>query len=121
MRTIDNILEYHLLDHEKTCLYQCGIINGIWGQGKNIEAILLANIELLPWFDQNKSEALLEDIRAIADEHDIDYRLQLWFYKANYKFAKKLFFLLHWSGIKRFAIATIALILLNKHWKVFYK
>lgn len=120
MRTLDSILEYNLSEYEKDCLFKCWIINGIGWEWQNIEKALLANIELLPNFDQNKAEALIEDMRAIADEHDIQFRLKLGFYRSNFKFAKKLFFLLHWSPIKRFAISLIAFILLNRYGKKFY-
>ena len=119
-RTIDSILEYHLLEWEKKHLRNARIINGIGGEWKNIEKIFLANIEMLPWFDKNKAEYLLEDIRAIAYEHDIQFRFRLGFYWSNFKFAKKLFHLLHWSPVRRFSIALIAFILLNRHGKEFY-
>lgn len=120
MRTIESILEYNLSEHEKTCLYQCWIINGVWGEGQNIETVLLANIELLPWYDIDKAKQLLDDLREIATEHDIQFKFKMWFYKANFKFAKKLFHLLHWSGYKRFAISLLAFILLNKYGKPYY-
>lgn len=118
-RTIESILEYHLSEHEKTCLFQCWIINGIGGEGQNIEDILMQNICLVDGFDTSRAEALINDIRKIADEHDIDFRLKLWFYKANYKFSKKLFHLLHWTS-KRLAIALICFIILNRYGKKFY-
>lgn len=120
MRTIDYILEYNLTEHEKTCLFQCWIINGIGGEWQNIEKILMENISLIPSYDDSNAKQLIEDIRCIADEHDIQYRLKLWFYLSNYKFAKKLFHLLHWSWYKRFAISAIAFIILNRFWKKFY-
>ena len=120
MRTINTLLEYNLSEHEKTCLYQCGIINGIGGEGQNIENILRSNIELLPWFDNSKAEALISDMKKLSEEHDIQYKFKMWFYLSNYKFSKKLFHLLHWWWAKRFAIFLIALILLNRYWKPFY-
>lgn len=120
MRTIQSLLEYNLTEYEKSCLDKAGVINGIGGEGQNIEKILLQNIELLPGYDINKAERLLEDIRELSVEHDIQYFFKTGFYSANYKFAKKLFHLLHWSGYKRFAIALIAFIILNKFWKKFY-
>lgn len=117
---MSKILEYNLTQEQISFLRQAGIYNGVWWEWQNIESIILQNIELLPWYDPEKAEALLEDIRSIAVEHDIQFYFKMWFYKANFKFAKKLFHLLHWSPWKRFAISLIAFILLNRYWKKFY-
>jgi hypothetical protein len=48
MRTIDKILGYTLTDDQESLLRQSKIVNGIGGEGANIEKALRANIELLP-------------------------------------------------------------------------
>ena len=120
MATIETILEYNLTEHEKTCLFQCGITNGIGGEGKNIEKALFENIKLLPWYDPKKAHDLIDDIRELSVEHDIQYTFKMWFYRSNFKFAKKLYLLLHWSGWKRLWVAFIAFLILNKCWKKLY-
>ena len=97
MKTIDSILQYHISDIERKSLYLCGFINGVGGAGQNIEFVLMSNMELLAGYDEEKSYALLQDIKLISEEHDIDYRLKLGFYKANYNFSRKLYHLLHWG------------------------
>lgn len=119
-RTINSILGYTLTEQQKKALYDAGIVNGIWWQGENIETPLLAIIELLPWYNNNKAQSLIADIRELSVVHDIEYVFKLWFYRSNYRFAKHLYQLLHWSNWKRFAVALTAFILLNRHWKEFY-
>jgi hypothetical protein len=121
MRTIHSILEYNLTEREKIALFEAWIINGIGGEWQNIEAVLRANIELLPWYDNNKADSLFKDIQELAVEHDIQFKFKMWFRYSNYKFAKKLFHILHWSSFwKRLAVAIIAYILLTRYWKKFY-
>ena len=114
MRTIDRLIEYPLTPLQKHHLREAQIINGIGGEGENIEWILMENIKLITRYDKDKAESLLNDIRELSYDHDLQYFLKLGFYKSNYKFAKKLFHLLHWSPLKRFAIACIAFIILNR-------
>lgn len=125
MRSVDYLIEYPLTPHQKHHLRMAWIINGIGGEWKNIEQDLMDGIKLIPWFDENKAESLLEDIRELSVDHDIQYFFHLGFRKANYKFAKKLFFLLKWSPIsgflKRLAIALTAYILLNRLWRKHYE
>ena len=120
MRTIDSLLEYHFTEEEKQALLSCWIANGIGGAGNNIEKTILALVEALPWYDTNKSKALVNDIKELSFEHDIQFRLQLGFYYSNYKFARKLYYLTHWGKSKRFAIFLWVLYTLNKYSKPFY-
>lgn len=120
MRTIDSLLEYNLTEHEETRLFQCGITNGVWVEGRNLERLIYEMVKVIEWWDHNKATAFLNDVRKLSEEHDIQYKFKMWFYRSNYKFAKKLFHLLHWWWVKRFAIFLIALILLNRYWKQFY-
>ncbi len=120
MKTINTILGYTLSPEQVEHLRSAGIYNWIGWEWQNIESILLANIELLPWFDNSKAEKLLDDMRQLAIRHDTEFFFKLGFYRANLRFAKWLFHLLHWSGWKRFTIALISLILLNKNWKPYY-
>jgi hypothetical protein len=124
MRTIEYLIEYPLTPHERHHLREAWIINGIGGEWENIEEDLMKGIKLIPWFDKNKAESLLCDIRELSVDHDIQYFFKLGFRKANYKFAKKLFFLLKWSPIsgffKRLAIALMAYIILQRLGKKHY-
>ena len=122
MKKINSILEYKLTSFEIEALQQWEIINwcgGKWWQDFN--KILEDNLELIPWFNKKKAKNLYLDIKLICYEHDLQFRLWLWFYKSNYKFAKKIFKLLHWCPYKyRFSIAWICFVLLNRFWKEFY-
>lgn len=122
MRTIKSILEYNLTNSEKNHLYMCWITNGCWWKGwKNFDKILKDNIEFIPWFNKNKADKLYKDIREICFEHDIEFRFKKWFYKSNYRMAKKLYKLLYWAKFsQRFSIVFICFILLSKYWKKFY-
>lgn len=120
IRTIQSILDYNLSERVKTHLKRAWIINGIGGEGQNIETALLAIIELLPWYDNSKANKLLDDIRELSVEHDIRFYFRTGFYIANFRFAKWLYHLLHWSNWKRLAVAITAFIILNRWWKKFY-
>jgi hypothetical protein len=122
MKTINTILEYNLTSEEIAYLEEAQIIN--WCGGKwwvNFDKILKDNLEIIPWFDKDKAENLYLDIKLICLEHDLQFWLWLWFLKSNYKFAKKIYKLLHWCPLKyRLSIALICLALLNRFWKEFY-
>jgi hypothetical protein len=122
MRTIGKITTYQLTDQEIKALYYWEIINWCWGKwGVNFDTILKQNIQLIPGFNEQKSEQLMQDIRMICFEHDIDFRFWNWFYKANYRFAKKMFKLLTWATPKqRLWIAALCFYFLNKYGRKFY-
>lgn len=121
MRTIEKILPYVLSDNQVEYLTLAGIINGIWWSGNNIEAFIMQVITLFFWFEKEKGEKLLLDIRQLSYIHDIEYFFKLWFYKANYRFACNLFQLLHWCKLRhRVYISIFTLYILNKKWKKFY-
>lgn len=121
MRTIDNILGYTLTDEQMELVRKAWLYNGVWGDWENIEKVIYENAKLLPWFDDKKAKNLLIDLRKLAFRHDIEYSLKLWFYLANIRFAIWVYYLTHWSNYKRFALAIITLIILNRHGKKFYK
>ncbi len=114
------ILEYNLTKKQISLLRKAGIYNGVGWEGENVEGVILQNIKLLPWYDESKAERLLEDIRSLAVEHDIQFYFKMWFYKSNLKFAIKIYKILHWSTGKRISVAIIAFILLNRYGKKFY-
>jgi hypothetical protein len=121
MRTIQSILSYKLNTEQINLLKQSGIYNWIGGEWENIEDLLVMAIELIPWFDIVKTEKLVDDMRQLAVRHDIEYYFKLGFYIANFRFAKWLFHLLHWSSfLKRLWVALIAFKILNKFWKKHY-
>ena len=79
MRTIQTLLEYNLTEKEKTALKQAGIINWVGWEWQNIEKTILALIELIPWYNQAKAKKLLDDIRELSVEHDIQFFFKMWF------------------------------------------
>lgn len=120
MRTIDSLLEYHFTEEEKQALLSCWIANGIGGAGNNIEKTILALVEQIPWYDPDKAQSLVSDIKELSFEHDIQFRLQLGFYISNYKFARKLYYLTHWGKAKKFLVFLWVLYTLCVYGKPFY-
>lgn len=120
MRTIDILLEYHFTEEEKKSLLSCWIANGIGGEWNNIEKTIIALVELIPWYDPDKAQSLVNDIKELSFEHDIQYRLQSGFYWSNYKFSRKLYRLTHWGKAKRFLVFLSVLYTLNTYGKPFY-
>ena len=121
MRTINKILPYTLTNNQVFYLKEAWIINWIWGQWQNIEKTILDIIKGFYNYDDTKANDLLEDIRAIANIHDISYSFKLGFYKSNFLFAYRLFKLLHWEKLySRIGIMTFTFFLLNKYWKKYY-
>lgn len=119
MRTIDSLLEYNLTEHEETRLFQCGITNGVWVEGRNLERLIYEMVKVVEWWNDRKATSFLNDVRKLSAEHDVQYRFKMGFYWSNFKFARKLYHLLHWNK-KRLAIAIGVYILLNKEWKQSY-
>lgn len=103
-------------------LKEAWIVNGCWWKGGwNFDKIIYDSILLLPNFNKEKADKLFEDIQKICCSHDIAFFLQLWFTTSNYKMAKDIFHLLHWTHFwQRLSIWIIVFILLQKHWKVYY-
>ena len=73
--------------------------NGCWGKwGFNFTKFMAH----LPYFDSKKWNKLLNDLTLICNMHDIWYYEWGWFVdyiKANYKFAKNVFLLIHWTNL----------------------
>jgi hypothetical protein len=121
MKTINSILEYNLTSEEISYLEEAWIVNWCGWKWKDFNKILKDNLELIPWFDKEKAFKLFTDIKLLCFEHDLQFRFWNWFYKSNYKFAKKIYKLLYWCPFKyRLGIAWICFILLNRFWKEFY-
>lgn len=121
MRTIEKILEYNLTHKERIAVYSCWICNWIGWKGYNLEKAIKWLLEYLPYFDKEKYTKLLHDFILIADEHDIQFRLQLWFTKSNFKFAYKSFKLLHKFQMKhRLSFSLFVFYTLQKAGKQFY-
>lgn len=119
MRTVNKLLEYNLSEHEETSLFQCGITNWIGGKDRNVEKFIYEMVKAVVWWDDQKALEFVWDVRKISSEHDLQFRFKMGFYWSNFKFARKLYHLLHWNK-KRFAIAVGVYILLNKEWKQSY-
>lgn len=123
MRTITKILDYDLSSYEKEALLSCWIANGCgWKGGTNFDKILKDNIKYFPWYDPKKANRLLQDLKEICIEHDVDFRFKKGFYSSNYIFAKKIFKLLKkWVSFRRrFWLTLLVFILLCKYWRKFY-
>ncbi len=121
MRTIDTLLEYNFTNEEKKALRDCWIANGIGGEWQNIEKTILALVEAIPGYNPEKAQYLVNDIKELSIEHDVQFRLQLGFYISNYKFARKLYHLTHWGKWKRFLVFLWVLYTLCVYGKPFYK
>lgn len=113
-------LEYNISKEQYRLLTQAGVCNGVGGEGNNIEELILLNLRAIPGYKVKYCNLLIEDIRSIAREHDIQFFLQLGFYWSNYKFAKKIYHLTRWGQGKRFIIACIIFRVLNTYGKKFY-
>lgn len=113
-------LEYNISKEQYELLAQAGICNGVGGEGSNIENLILMNLKAIPWYDEYYINLLLEDLRSLWREHDIQYFLQLWFYMSNFKFARKLYRLTNWWQGKRLLMAYFAFRILNSYGKQFY-
>lgn len=125
MRTIDKLLPYSLSEEQKSLLTQAQIINWVWGAWECLEDIVDDIFEFIQKhakdkIDVNKLQSLWNDIQRLSIPHDIEFYFKLWFYRSNFRFAKNLFHLLHWAWYKRFSIAFVAFILLNRYGKKFY-
>ena len=121
MRTVEEILPYTLTNNQVLYLTKAWIINWIWGQWQNIEKTILDIIKSFYNYDNTKANKLLEDIRKIANIHDIDFYFKNWFYSSNIKFAYRLFKLLHWEKLySRVGIFIFTFWILNKYWKEYY-
>ena len=123
VKTIDNILKYSLKEEEIEALLACWIINWCWWEWSfSFDDFIENNLEYLPYFDMDKKQELLCDLKRICYEHDIGFRFNIWFTKANIIMCIKVYKLLYWiPPIKRIAICLILFILLQRHWKKFYK
>ena len=122
MRTIDNYLSYHLSWEEVEAFLELWIINGCWGEwGFSFDNFIEDNIKYLSYFDDNKVTELRNDLTRICYEHDLEFFLQLGFFKSNWRMTKKVYWILYWvTPFKKFAICSVLLILLMRHWKDFY-
>lgn len=125
MRTIDKLLTYSLSQKQKSLLTQAKIINWVWGEWQNLDIVVYDIFQLIKKYWGNKInvhklESLWADIHALSIQHDVEFFFKLWFYRANFRFAKNLFYLTHWIGYKRFILALWVLIILNRKWKKFY-
>ena len=121
MSTIEKILWFTISEKQIAILKEIWLVNWIWGQWQNIEELLLNIIKWAYWFDNNKANKLLDDIRQLSIIHDLSYSFKLWFHTSNYLFAKRLFMLLHWDKwYSRVCIFIFTLWVLNKYWKEYY-
>lgn len=134
METIKQILSYNLTPEEKESCLASGMINGCGAdKGFSFDSFIKNNIQFLPnkdhtkeninpLYDPEKRKKLLQDLREICYEHDLDYRFQRWFYKSNIVMARKVYKLFHWLPFKyRFTVCSILLWGLNKYGKIPYK
>lgn len=122
MRTIDKVLKYNLSSEETESLLDCGIINWCWGEwGFSFDDLLESNLKHLTVFDPEKLTELKWDFKRICYEHDIDFRFQIGFRKANYRMARKIFAVLYWTPWKvRYGVSIGTYLWLCKYGKKYY-
>ena len=121
MKTIQKILPYTLTNNQVFYLKEAWIINWIWWEWSNIEELLFNVIKWAYWFDNEKAQELLDDIKLISYPHDIDFFFKNWFIKSNIKYAYRLFKLLYWEKLlNRIGIMIFTFFLLNRYWKKYY-
>lgn len=122
MKTIDYILRYNLSEEEIEALKSCWIINWCWGEWSfSFDKFIENNIEYIPYFDNDKKQELLCDLKRICYEHDLEYRLHYGFTRANWSMCNKVRKLLYWiTPFKRIWIVILLFAMLQRHWKDFY-
>lgn len=124
MSKIKEILEYNFSEYEIACLNEAEIINGCgWKWGVDFDDIVQTLFKYSEWYDEKYFVELWKDFTFICNEHDIWFRLQLWFFKSNLKMCIKVYKLIKsWAGKKEaFIVASTIFALLQKYWKEFYK
>lgn len=121
MRLINKILRYKFTEEEKQSLIRAWIVNGCWWKwGFNFTDFLQDNVKYLPNFI--KDNKFIEDVSEICIEHDFDYHSKIWFYLANYYFARWIYYLTNWTTFwHRVILSIVIFFLLNKYWKKYYK
>ena len=122
MKTIEKILKYNLKEEEIEWLLIGWMINWCWAKNWfSFDKFMADNVEKLKVFDTKRKQELLCDLKRICYEHDLDFRFQIGFTRANYIMAKKIYRLFYWVPlIKREAIYLAIFILLMKYSKEAY-
>ena len=124
MWKIKKILEYNLSEYEIACLNEAEMINGCGGKGGiDFWDIVQELMENIKWFDITHFAKLWWDFTLICHEHDLDFRLQKWFFKSNLKMWIKCYKLVNsWAWKKEaFILSTTIFALLQKYWIEYYK
>ena len=120
---IDKVLQYNFNDQEEACLIAAWIINWCWwAWWQDFDKTIKTFLESLSSFDKTQAKKLYEDIKKICWEHDVDFRLKVWFTKANYRMSKKVYLLINKWAWKRksFSLACIIFLLLQKYGQKYY-
>ena len=124
IKTIDRILKDSNINlHELARLKEMWICNGCWGKwGLNFSE----NLEALPYFNSDKKQNLLWDMRTVCDIHDRDFYRGEWFIdfiKANWRGWNNLIQLFHWTSSLRRLIIFLGFFLGTSilGWKYFRK
>lgn len=130
MRTIDKVTRREWTDLEKEQLIKLWISNWVgWAWWvkftKLIREILDVVWVYMPWVDISKLMSYLDDLDRLANEwHDPDYyewNTLLERLLADYRFAKWVFFLTHWTNLWiRILLFLVILIWLWKNWGKYY-
>lgn len=72
-------------------------------------------------FDLDKWNKLFDDIRILANLHDMNYYYKKWFIKSNYYLSRDLYILLNWMNwFKRVWIALLIFTLTMIYWRKYY-
>ena len=130
MRTIDKLIWRDWTDNEKKMLIDLKISNWVgWAWWvkftKNIREMLDLWLVFIPNVNLSKSYQYLDDLDRLANEwHDPDYyewNTLLQRLLADYRFAKWVFFLTHWTALWiRILLFLIILIGLWRKWGKYY-
>ncbi len=123
MRTINKILRYNFSQKKIQEMIRDWIVNGCWGKWWfDFWKFIEDNIRYFPEFLQEKLSDFKDDLFLFCVEHDYDFHYKIGFYIANFYFARWIFYLTNWTTFwKRLSLSLIVFILLNRHWKKYYK
>jgi len=122
MKTIDYILKESWVDLQELArlkkLWVCNWCGGKWGFNFS------KNLESMPYFQSEKKQNLLWDMRTVCDIHDRDFyrgKTIKDFIVANYKWWLNLIQLFHWTtSWKRFIIFSLFFFWTTLFWRTYF-
>lgn len=115
---------YNFNEKEILALNDCWMINWCWWKWWiDFWLIVKTLFEQANWFETEEFYNLWYNFTLICNEHDFDFRIQVWFYRANFRMAIKTYKLIKkWAWKKEaFIVSSTIFALLNKYWKEYYE